>query len=245
MNYLNLAGELNNIPLHLNRQISKYVYKPINDKIDQYRYNYLPPANKVIRININDIQYWYKGRKYKRLTYPGQIKGGDWSDRLIPREERLNERNGYFGLIERFIVGKQWRDTRLFKEKYAKLLDQKGVVKGCDNLIDLEKYYEEKYDALYNNIKTNGLLPAGSNNPAIDPIYIHIGPRGELIYTMDGNHRFFIAKILGIEKMPVYVWMRHSRWQHIREHILEKRGKNILFKYRKYLKHPDIITELD
>jgi hypothetical protein len=113
-----------------------------------------------------------------------------------------------------------------------------------DNLEELEHYYEKRYDRLFEKIMKVGLLPANEENPGIDPIYIHIGPKGELIYTVDGNHRFYMAEILGIEKMPVKVWMRHEKWQKVRDHILGLNSNEADPKYREYLDHPDIAGEL-
>jgi hypothetical protein len=226
-------------------KFSQLIAAPLGRWVFNRLYTYPATTDKIIWVNLNQIQHWYRGNRYDQVTYPGQIKGGDWSKKMITREKRLTNRSGYVGLYERFQDGKPWRETKLFKEKHAGLLETRGEVKGMDNLGELERYYEERYDRLFEKIKKEGLLPANSENPEIDPIYIHIGPKGELIYTVDGNHRFYMAEILGIEKMPVKVWMRHKQWQQIREHILGRNGQDVNPEYETYLEHPDIVSELN
>ena len=229
---------------NIRSKISQLVAAPLGRLKNRTVYSRIADREKTIWVDRESIQHWYLGNRYDEITYPGQIKGGDWSRKLITREERLSNRSGYIGLNERFREGKPWRETRLFREKHAELLEKKGEVKGIDNLDELERYYEERYDRLFNRIKKEGLLPSNVQNPEIAPIYIHIGPEGELIYTVDGNHRFYMAEILGIEKMPVKVWMRHAKWQSIREKILNSRESALDSSLKKYLDHPDISTEL-
>ena len=228
---------------HLNSKLSKILVAPLGRISNRFRYRNIADRDKTIWVDQENIRHWYTGNRYDEITYPGQIKGGDWSGKLVTREERLRNRSGYIGLYERFKEGKSWRETKLFKEKHAGLLETRGVVKGVDNLEELERYYEVRYDRLFEKIKKEGLLPANEENPAVDPIYIHIGPGGELIYTVDGNHRFYMAEILGIKKMPVKVWMRHKKWQKIRDHILSKNREGVADEYSIFLDHPDIAGE--
>lgn len=232
------------IKQQINSKLSQLFAAPIGRLKNRLVYSRIADPERTIWIDQKKIRYWYTGNRYDEITWPGQIRGGDWSAKLVTREERLKTRSGYIGLKERFKEGKPWRETRLFREKHAELLQNRGEVKGIDNMEELERYYEERYDLLFEKIKKEGLLPADKQNPEIDPIYIHIGPEGELIYTVDGNHRLYMAEILGIEKMPVKVWMRHKQWQKVREHILVGNDDTVDDTYRKYLSHPDIEGEL-
>jgi hypothetical protein len=228
----------------INRKVSQLIAAPLGRLKNRMIYSRIANPDKTIWVDQKSIQHWYTGNRYDEITWPGQIKGGDWSHKLVTRKERLRNRSGYIGLKERFREGKPWRETRLFREKHAQLLQNRGEVKGIDNMEQLERYYEERYDSLFEKIKKEGLLPADERNPQIDPIYIHIGPVGELIYTVDGNHRLYMAEILGIKKMPVKVWMRHADWQGVREKILNNSGSALDSSLKKYLDHPDIRTEL-
>lgn len=54
----------------------------------------------------------------------------------------------------------------------------------------------------------------------------------------------WFCMILGIEEIPVRVWMRHKKWQEKREYILEKNGVDVRADYQKFLAYPDIKSEL-
>ena len=47
---------------------------------------------------------------------------------------------------------------------------------------------------------------------------MNIGRDGDIILD-DGRHRLIIAKILGISRVPVRVYVRHPNWMDIRSEI--------------------------
>ena len=228
----------------INSKLSRLLAAPLGRVKNRLIYSRVAGPDKTIWVDQKKIKHWYTGNRYDEITWPGQIKGGDWSEKLVTREKRLEGRSGYIGMSERFREGKPWRETKFFREKYSDLLETRDEVKRSGKLEKMERYYENRYDRLFEKIKKEGLRPSNDENPDVDPIYIHIGPKGELIFTVDGNHRFYMAEILGIEKMPVKVWMRHKLWQKIREHILSRKGRNVDEEYQRFSDHPDIISEL-
>jgi hypothetical protein len=227
------------------KRVGEFFVSPVKKVGYGFSYDHIAAPEKTIRVKVDDISHWYTGNRFDEITFPGEIRGGDWSGRVITREQRLENRSCYIGIREHFEKDVPWPETRLFKEKHPMLFEQNGKVKGTESVEELEQYYTDHYDTLFEQVKKNGLLPATAENPEINPLYIHIGPEGEIIYTVDGNHRLYFAMILGIDEMPVRVWMRHKKWQEIREKILKSNGKNVPSDLEQYLKHPDIITELN
>ncbi|PKD43255.1 hypothetical protein [Rhodohalobacter barkolensis] len=221
--------------------IGKHLMAPLQKKINSVRYNHLAPTDKTIYINIDDIYGWCPG-SLKGLSYQGQVLSGDWDLNIIPKNERLKTFSKYIGIYERYIEQKEWIETTLFQH-YKSLLKKNRQVLGRNSIKEIEAYYEENIDSLFTAIKTIGILPAGNGDPGIDPLYVHIGRNGEFFYTVEGNHRLSMAIVLNIEKIPVQVWKRHKLWQEKREKILGDRliPKNL----KKYLNHPDIISELN
>jgi hypothetical protein len=75
---------------------------------------------------------------------------------------------------------------------------------------------------------------------AYHEVTIDIGRDGEFIFD-DGRHRFVIAKLLGLDEIPVRVLVRHKKWQQIRGYILSQSSiDEVDDEYHKYLDHPDI-----
>lgn len=215
--------------------------------INKIRFERIAPIDKTIWVKIDDLFGWYRGNRYGQITYQGQIKGGDWSGKITTSEQMLNNSIKHQAVIQRFKYGHKWRNTSLFTERYAEDLKEGKKKKGKNNLEELEKYYEKRYDSLFSKIKNNGVLPATEENPHIAPIFIHIDKNGELLYTVDGNHRLAMCQVLNIRKIPVQVWMRHKQWQEKREIMLggdanSKEKQSLLEKYKN---HPDIVSELN
>lgn len=240
---MNIKSFLNSIKFVLKRRIGEYIIAPLKISLYRIRYSHVANPDKTITIQIRDIQYWYTGNRFDQITFPGEIRDGDWSDNMVTRETRLKNRSCYIGVTEHFKDGVPWRETRLFREKHKMLFQKHDRVKGAKTMDELEQHYISYYDGLFEGIKKDSLLPASPENPHIDPIYVHIGPEGEIIYTVDGNHRLYMAMILGIQEMPVKVWMRHASWQKIRDKLLSGADKNPDPELEKYRSHPDIVSE--
>jgi len=242
---MNLNALSKRVRFAARKKAGEYVVSPLKKLGYRLRYDRLADPDKTIRVRVEDIGYWYTGNRYDEITFPGEIRGGNWMAKVVTKEERLQNRSCYIGIREHFEEGVSWPETRLFKEKHPMLFEENGRVKGTETVEELEQYYNDHYDTLFEKVKKNGLLPATEENPEISPLYVHIGPDGEIIYTVDGNHRLYFAMILGIEEMPVRVWMRHKKWQEIREKILKNNGENVPSGLEQFLEHPDIITELN
>jgi len=229
---------------HIIKLLSDRLFQPICFRFYRKKYDFFDPAQKTIEVKIRDITSWYRGNRYNEITFPGVIKGGDWSKKKTPKVEILKTWDKYKGVEEHFKWGVPWKETRLFSQFYQKKLQNGSEVHGFDNLDDLETYYKNRYDTLFEQIQANGILPASAQNPEIEPIYVYIDSDGEILYTVDGNHRLGICMILGIEKIPVRVWMRHRKWQRKREEILGNRKEGLKRINRRFREHPDIISEL-
>lgn len=243
---MSIKGHVNLIKQRVRKQFSS-VAAPVICYFNGIRFDCIAPVNKTIWIKIEDVFGWYRGDRYNQFTYQGQIRGGDWSGKITKSEQMLNNSFKYEAVIQRFEHGEMWGNTRLFTKRHAKDYQKRKKIHGMSNMEELEKYYEKRYDSLFRKIKENGILPATEENPRIAPIYIHINKNGEFLYTVDGNHRLAMCKVLGIKKIPVQVWMRHKEWQQKREIMLggdaNSEEKRVLLE--KYKHHPDIVSELN
>lgn len=173
------------------------------------------------------------------------VKGGDW-DQNLPTLEKGSFR--YRSLTAHFQRGVPWEDTELFAVVMGRINSGRPYWHNCKNIKDVERRCE-KVDRLYELIRTHGYksqtdllrcnysdpLPRRKRLPELGEIVVNIARDGEIIFV-DGVHRLSIAKILGIEAVPVNVLVRHSRWQEYRDSVV----RNIRQMPLSVFDHPDL-----
>ena len=191
--------------------------------IDPFKVIWIDPAEITLR-KANDSQM-FREHKIKPA-----IKDGDWDQKNI---EYFEETEPFQSIQQRFEKGQSWNETRI-----------------------QDNESREKIERLYENIKAKGFKTQSEIKPFNDPVHgikhvdrflneineimVTIDRNGEIIFD-DGNHRLSIAKILGLEKIPVRVLVRHEKWQEKRNKAVEK-PETLDEKFRD---HPDIEYLLD
>ncbi|AUX10655.1 hypothetical protein AArcSl_3044 [Halalkaliarchaeum desulfuricum] len=156
----------------------------------------------------------------------GCVEGGDWdliddrfADRAVPQAIDLRFREGY-----------EWAETPL----PAHVRDQ--VERFGDAWGHVEDAVERRCRAieeLYESMRTDGYLtqatlaargtsgPGPPPVPTLGEITVDVGRDGRLCWRRNGQHRLAIARVLGIERVPVLIARRHAAWQAIRDRIRE------------------------
>ena len=210
-------------------------------------YFYYKPALFFIRIKRDKGGlfkiYWINPEKIKFncvfekginiLKDRGKIMDGDWdlSDR------KFEENIVYKGAKERFIDNKPWEETIIYKEGIS-VINQGKIWNGCASVERLEKYFR-RLDILYKSIKEEGYMPrykiknfkteinkVDSCTRNIDEIKVGVGRDGQVLF-IDGAHRLAMAKVLGIKKIAVRIFIRHKKWVEFKNELLfyaEKQG---------------------
>jgi len=132
-------------------------------------------------------------------------------------ERPIKDSDIYKAVQEHFVKGTPWVEFRSILKRLEN--DENDISDIC-----------LKYDKLYYQIQQNGyksqqeLLenPQGLNNGlflhTLDEVTVDIGRNGELLHV-DGIHRLTIAKILGLEKIPIVFLVRHKDWMEFREEL--------------------------
>lgn len=221
----------------------KYSRKEMNSTINYYRNRYRFKAvahpHKIILVKLEDIKLWLGDDQIMREKYAaGEILDGEWDLNTITIEYARE----FFGkwVLEHFKDGVSFEEMGFFRSPYAERRKSVGRGKWArqDRLIN---YYSDKIDGLYYSMKKNGVLLPSKDRPEIDFMYVHIGRGGELIWTAGGNHRFWIAMCLNIDYIPVRVWLRHKRWQEIRDKLSTRSEQKHEEWVTGYLKHPDLV----
>ena len=82
-------------------------------------------------------------------------------------------------------------------------------------MVDLERVYDKQVSSLYDRMsKARSVSPFGCENlRVLGQLPVHIDRDGSFVWTVDGNHRLYIALILGLECLPVRANFRHLSWQ--------------------------------
>lgn len=163
-----------------------------------------------------------------RFEYAGSIIGGDW-DRS---ERRFEESELYRSFEAHFEGGLPWSETDLYDTVV-------GYIEGGTPLwaCETESAFQERcreLDALYDTIRRHGYKSQAelARSPVEDPVdgdrslpyhlrlvnhelAVCIGRDGEVLFK-DGRDRLAIAKLLGLDSIPVWVMIRHPRWHRLR-----------------------------
>lgn len=178
----------------------------------------------------------FSAPKFKQA---GRVVGGDWDD----RNWRFEETDVYRGFEARFERGVPWCETAFYRRSLAYIED--GIeLWGCTSEHDFQKrcaFVESLYDSIashgYRSQSELAAAPSGAvgdDSPAAAPsgddsrgvetvtdeITVCVGRDGELLF-MDGRNRLSIAKILDLDRVPVWIMVRHGDWQRLRDRVAE------------------------
>ena len=197
-------------------------------------------------------------RSFEKYANVGKIQSGDWD----LNTEAYREAPFYDGIDAAFHESLELRFREElswskipFVQEVAKQIDSGSRCWGVETRSQLNKKCN-KVDEIYKSIRDEGylthqeLLRRGSSFSASllfllltrtaltrDEIVVDISRTGELLFY-DGKHRLSIAKILGVNTVPVRVGVRHPRWQAVRDNL--QNNTTASSKDHSYEYHPDL-----
>lgn len=116
--------------------------------------------------------------------------------------------------IERWEEDLSWKETGAYDYMKKLVNNSSKPVDGCNSMEDIIDRYN-KLDRIFNQIKKDEELKSvqelnNFNFREFGGVYVHIGPDGEPYLGMGGLHRFAIALILEIDKIPAQVGVVHK-----------------------------------
>lgn len=212
---------------------------------------YAPEPLEILWINPQSIEKISTRRMppdENRLKDLGSLKSGNWDNQPFNEfKETLEEKNNF--RFDFFFSSMFFSETSFHKSLYnhfKKNIDWKETkyYEICQKS-DLDKYENMKKlketDRLFESIRDKGIVPQVeldrklSLKDNLDEIMVDIGRDGEFLFV-NGRHRLSIAKILGLEEIPVRIVCRHIKWQEKRE----KAVRNPEEFDDSFLNHPDI-----
>lgn len=139
----------------------------------------------------------------EELPY-GTVKGGDWDRKRAP----FNRLCMYRGTRERFIEGVAWDDT-IYHEELTAMFTRNGW--DYEDALARATKRCEKLESLAAELTEHGYQSQRERNGhPLHEVTVNLSRDGELLYNCEGRHRLCLAKVLGIEKIPVLVLARHA-----------------------------------
>lgn len=196
--------------------------------VDDYPGNIDP--FQVFRVNPAEISK-LTGRVYPdkyRIKQIGAVWDGEWDQKrgrdIYPGYPydfydagRFEETVLYRSLRERFEDGVPWEETEVVRT-VLELVDRgHSVWHGCSSETEVRERCA-KLDELYRSMRETGYKqPAereeseGIISETLNQIVVDIGRDGDLLFA-DGRHRLAVAKILGLDAVPIVVLVRHRRY---------------------------------
>lgn len=172
-------------------------------------YKAIPDPFKILYVSPREIKRY--SSEFGKWESVGKIQEGDWDQRATPIEQMTK----YQAVKQHFCEGISWEDTGIIEHLLKKLSEEnRNSIDGCRNREELIHRYGE-VDELYDELENKG-YKREKHSPT-DYIAVHIGRDGEFIFAGSGCHRLSISKILGLNRIPVWVRARHKEWQKVRE----------------------------
>jgi len=223
---------------------------------DPYRLYWVDPAAITGSISWQELTTSRGEAIPDRLNLPnyhfaGRVMGGDWDGNRRPFSESVV----YRSFRAHFDEGVPWPETDLYAQ-CLDTIDAGGSPWGCATATDVDRRCRE-IDRLYESVATDGyrtqseLLESGCAGPfdharpnkytrTVDgEIALAVGRDGELLFY-DGRNRLAIAKLLGVDAVPVVILVRHSQWQAVRDRVAA--GETSLADLPDRLQsHPDLV----
>lgn len=170
----------------------------------------------------------------------GQILPGDWDLRVS--DAPLTETVAYRGIAARY-AGTPWEETSYvqFAHRRARRAVELGRIAEDEvEAAALERLAQT--DELLESVARNGYQTQEELGVEQLPNEIRVAIRRDGRYLfVDGRHRLAVARVLGLERVPVYVVARHPGWEAFRNYIIsfihhEKRAGRVY----QQIDHPDL-----
>lgn len=212
---------------HPNEALKRYLR--IRRLLQPNRYTDAEPF-KIVWVGPDDIEHYSTDPPY----YWGRVSGGNWE------RVEFTEHPVYRALKKRFVEGRTWEEAlsktglRGNSNTEPKRIDRLHATIAKDGYKTQEEILSENSDEAR---KRNN----DTAHPLMNEIGVCIDQNGEFIWRHVGQHRLCIAKILGIDELPVQVRSRHRDWQDIRDEIRRAEHKDELSeRANAFLSHPDL-----
>ena len=180
-----------------------------------------PIKNEVMLVQPDSIRWHMIRHSWRNLVRQTGFKGGTFADGNWDTqglETWESDEDGH-SCFKRWVLGDRWEETEEFMGYVDKL--ENGVPnRFADRAALLNRY--RNLDAIFGSV-----IRGGRMSEAIDDLVrVSVGRDGVLAWGPDGRHRICIARIAGLERMPVRVGFVHvgalDAFEEIRTHRMAR-----------------------
>lgn len=217
-------------PLQVCRSVYAQAYVDVTRRLNNWRYRSEIEPYRIAWVDPARIEYVSRVTGADRFRLLGAVVGGDWDRCPL----RFSETDVYHAFEAHFDEGDPWEETAYF-ERVVERIEDGDKMWGCDTRAAFERRCAE-LDELYDTIRENGfktqrqLAADGTHDPITrswytlprrvinDEIAVDVSRTGELLFY-DGRHRFAIARVLGVDEIPILILRRHEHWMRFRDDV--------------------------
>lgn len=217
----------------------------VDPPVEPFELRLLDPA-RIERLTGREFPVW-EGR----WTEIGRVAGGEWDRRDSPPvdpsydgpdpslylAERFDETPVHRALESHFGEGVPWAETAFVQRvlEEARNGADSSVWQHRSTVPGVERHCRD-LDRLFEDMRDRGCLSMRELNRREgrrltlrevmeNEILVDIGRDGEPLFVT-GRHRLSIAKILGLDRVPVAVVVRHAQWGRRRRRARESATPN-------------------
>lgn len=217
-----------------------------------------PSPYELVWVDPADIEYCTLPSLMGQLNlsqYGTHVIGGGW-DRLVRYDDVWHTRAFdppviapfeshalYRSMRAHFDEGVPWEDTEWYHwvDEHPETVGQyptaESTVERLGRVDELFEFIRSNGYKTQRELESYGNVPLKQStfpHPEHYEIDVNIGRSGELLFNFNGRHRLAIAKILGIDRVPVRIFARHREWQRKRVAAVETPERAIR------AEHPDL-----
>lgn len=190
-------------------------------KIDQLTGAPLRPVDKVVTRMFDKLSV---SKKHTRAIFRGFVVSGNWDKEAAP----ICESEKYLKILD-LIQNKHEYRKSIFYHEIKNKIDNGKIYRHKNILIkndeDINGFFKKYMLEMIDSLQNEGYLDskAGKHGTAL------IGRNGELIKAFNGQHRFFAAKILGLNNIKLLITTIHRDWfRYTESGFYGKRKKNLI-----------------
>ncbi len=220
------------------------VYTKVRYYLNVIKYSAVSDPMKTIWVKTDSLTHKNTGQEFPGKQGLGYIRAGDWDQ----SRQKITDIELYYIYHRRFVEDKPWRETGIL-EQVQQAIERKGDYYSYTTTEEVLEHRCPYIDELYHRIKNEGYKTQEEAQAFLDDrkhtdytpleILVNISRDGEILFYT-GHNRMMLAKIIGVEEIPVQVMARHEKWQRTREKVADGNFDKEFGSDCELRQHPDL-----